>query len=74
MLESVATKPYDFEPVISSKNGKSVLMTTSLFEFLLNSINKDKGRLAATAQMYLAKGFFEMAKQNTYCAVRRSCV
>ena len=64
ILESVATKPYDFEPVISNKNGKSVLMTTSLFEFLLNSINKDKGRLAATAQMYLAKGFFEIAKQK----------
>ena len=64
ILESVATKPYDFEPVISNKNGKSVLVTTSLFEFLLNSINKDKGRLAATAQMYLAKGFFEIAKQK----------
>ncbi len=64
ILESVATKPYDFEPVISNKNGKSVLMTTSLFEFLLNNTNKDKGRLAATAQMYLAKGFFEIAKQK----------
>jgi hydrogenase maturation protein HypF len=64
ILESVATKPYDFEPVISNKNGKSVLMTTSLFEFLLNSINKDKGRLAATAQTYLAKGFSEIAKQK----------
>ena len=39
-------------------------MTTSLFEFLLNNIDKNKGRLAATAQMYLAKGFFEMAKQK----------
>ena len=64
ILESVATKPYDFEPVISNKNGKSVLMTTSLFDFLLNSTNEDKGRLAATAQMYLAKGFFEIAKQK----------
>jgi hydrogenase maturation protein HypF len=64
ILESVATKPYDFEPIISNKNGKSVLMTTPLFEFLLNNINKDKGRLAATAQMYLAKGFFEIAKQK----------
>jgi hydrogenase maturation protein HypF len=64
ILESVATKPYDFEPVISNKNGKSVLMTTLLFEFLLNNINTDKGRLAATAQMYLAKGFFEIAKQK----------
>ncbi len=64
ILESVATKPYDFEPVISNKNGKSVLLTTILFEFLLNNIHKDKGRLAATAQMYLAKGFFKMAKQK----------
>ena len=38
-------------------------MTTPLFEFLLESVDKDRGMLAATAQMYLAKGFFEVAKQ-----------
>ena len=64
ILESVATKPYDFEPVFSNKCGEKILLTTPLFEFLLDSIDKDKGRLAATAQMYLAKGFFEMAKQK----------
>lgn len=64
ILESFATKPYDFKPVISNKNGKSVLMTTPLFDFILNNIDKDKSRLAATAQMYLANGFYQIAKQK----------
>jgi len=64
VLESIATKPYDFGPVISNKNGKKILLTAHLFEFLLNNIDKDKGRLAATAQMYLAKGLFKIAKKD----------
>ena len=63
ILESVATKPYDFEPVFLSMDGRRILLTAPLFEFLLESIDKDRGMLAATAQMYLAKGFFEVAKQ-----------
>lgn len=64
ILESVATKPYDFEPVFLSMDGRRILLTAPLFEFLLESIDKDRGMLAATAQMYLAKGFFEIAKQT----------
>ncbi|UCH72228.1 MAG: carbamoyltransferase HypF [Thermoplasmatales archaeon] len=64
ILESIATKPLDFEPVFSNENGKIILMTTPLFEFLLNNIDKDKGKLAATTQMYLAKGLFEIAAKN----------
>jgi hydrogenase maturation factor HypF (carbamoyltransferase family) len=36
-------------------------MTTPLFDFLLQN-KGDKGKLAATAQMYIAKGLFEIAK------------
>ncbi len=60
ILESKATKPYDFEPVIKNR----ILMTTPLIEFIFNNINKDRGKLAATAQMYLAKGFFDIAKSR----------
>ncbi len=63
ILESVATKPLNFEPIILHKNGKKVLMTTHLFEFLLNNINREKGQLTATAQMYLASGLLAIAKQ-----------
>ena len=63
ILESKATKPYSFEPVFSKEKGKTILMTTPVFEYLLNNKGKDKGRLAATAQMYLAAGLFEIAKK-----------
>jgi len=64
ILESIATKPLELEPVISNKNGKKILSTAHLFEFLLNNIDKNKGSLAATAQMYLAKGLYEIAKKD----------
>jgi len=60
LLESVATEPYDLEPVIEKRKGKSVLMTTPLFEFMIGK--EDVGRLAATAQMYLAKGLLKIAQ------------
>ena len=64
ILESKATKPYNFEPVFSKEKNKTVLLTTPLFEYLLENIEKDKGRLAATAQMYLAEGLYDIAKQK----------
>lgn len=63
LLESVATNAPDFEPVLSKKDGKVILETTPLLEFLLDNLDrKRKGELAATAQMYLAKGLFMIAK------------
>jgi hydrogenase maturation protein HypF len=59
LLESNSTIPYELEPVIEG----NILMTTPLFQFLVENINKDKKRLAATVQMYLAKGFFTIASQ-----------
>jgi hydrogenase maturation protein HypF len=61
ILESIATTPLKFEPVFSQEQGKMILMTTPLFDFLLKN-KKEKGKLAATAQMYIAKGLYELAK------------
>jgi hydrogenase maturation protein HypF len=61
MLESIASKPMLMEPVLGVEDGKTILMTTPLFEFLLNNLDKDKGMLAATAQMYLAQGLYRIA-------------
>ena len=62
ILESKGTTPLEFEPIFSQQQGQTVLMTTPLFEYLLRN-KSDKGKLAATAQLYIAKGFFEMAKK-----------
>jgi len=62
ILESIATKPLDFEHIFNYHDRKKVLMTTPLFEFLLDNIEKEKGRLAATAQMYVAHGLLGIAK------------
>ncbi|MBN1860757.1 MAG: carbamoyltransferase HypF [Candidatus Thermoplasmatota archaeon] len=61
LLESSATTPLEFEPIFSKEQGRKILMTTPLFEFLLKN-KKDRGRLAATTQMYIAKGLFLIAK------------
>jgi len=63
ILESMATTPLDFEPVFSKESGKTILLTTPLFEYLLKNKN-EKGKLAATAQMYLAKGLVMIAKKS----------
>ncbi|MBW6451460.1 MAG: carbamoyltransferase HypF [DPANN group archaeon] len=62
LLESISTKPYDFEPIIKTYQNKQILMTTPLFEYLIKNIKKDKSRLAATVQLYLAKGLYTIAK------------
>jgi hydrogenase maturation protein HypF len=40
ILEGIATMPLEFEPVFSREHGKTILMTTPLFDFLLK--NKEK--------------------------------
>ncbi len=57
LLEANSSKPLKIEPVIKGNE----LMTTPLFEFLVENIKKDKKRLAATVQFYLAKGLHEIA-------------
>ena len=64
-LEKNATQPLKLEPVFAEKKGRNVLMTTPLFKFILKNIDKEeRGRLAATAQTYLARGMLEIAKER----------
>ncbi len=65
LLESLAgdAAPYNLKPVFERKNNMIILMTTPLFYFLLKNLKKDKRRLAATAQAYLSKGLFMIAKE-----------
>ncbi|MBN1502362.1 carbamoyltransferase HypF [Candidatus Woesearchaeota archaeon] len=62
ILESTATEPLELDPVLKRAKGKTILMTTPLVKFLIKNLHKDKGRLAATAQTYLARGMLEIAK------------
>jgi hydrogenase maturation protein HypF len=62
ILESKATTPLQFEPIFSKEQEETILMTTPLFEYLLRG-DQDKGKLAATTQLYIAKGLFEIAKK-----------
>ena len=57
LLEANSTRPYRLEPVIED----NVLMTTPLFNYLTDNKEKDRGRLAATVQAYLAEGLLEIA-------------
>jgi len=61
-LEKAATEPYELKPKIN--NG--ILNTTHLFQYLAENIKKDRGRLAATAQMYIAQGLLEIAKTQNH--------
>jgi len=58
-LEKFATEPYELEPVIEN----NILSTTALFKFIIDNMDKDKRRLAATAQMYIAQGIHKIAAQ-----------
>ncbi|KKP84511.1 MAG: (NiFe) hydrogenase maturation protein HypF [Candidatus Moranbacteria bacterium GW2011_GWF2_35_54] len=40
------------------------LNTTYLFKYLINNLHKDKKRLAATAQLYIAKGLHEIIQKH----------
>ncbi len=43
---------------------RGILQITLLFEYLIKNIHKDKRRLAATAQKYIAEGLFEIIKNH----------
>jgi hydrogenase maturation protein HypF len=66
LLESVAISPIFLKPKIieTSDKGRKILSTSHLFSFLLENKDMPKEHLAATAQMYLAQGLFEMAKEK----------
>ena len=80
LLEKNSTKPCsDLKPkiIFNEKEKMYVLQTTPLFKYLLKNIKKDKnlpadeaGRLATTAQLYIANGFYEIIKLS--CRPERS--
>jgi len=59
LLEANSTTHYEIEPIIEG----NILMTTPLFRYLVNNFGKDKKMLAATVQMYLARGLYEIASK-----------
>lgn len=65
-LEKNSTRPYQLKPkiVYDSDRGSYVILTAPLFEFLFKNFDRDKKRLAATAQLYLAQGLYEIAKKH----------
>lgn len=66
LLEENSTSPFEVEvKIIYDQVEKiNVVKTTPLFQYLIKNINKDKKKLAATAQLYLAKGLFEVVKDE----------
>jgi len=60
MLEAYSGKPYSFKPVFEG----NVLLTTPLFEYLVRNNYRDKKRLAATVQYYLAEGLYAIAEKT----------
>lgn len=81
-LEKNSTAPYnDLDLRFSAAGGKVhssriILDTTYLFEYLIKNIHRDKRRLAATAQQYIAAGFYEIIKKNYKSLIvnRKSCI
>lgn len=63
-LEKGSSEPYGIEPEIKKFNGIFEFQTTSLFKYLIKNLDKDKKRLAGTAQMYLAKGLWEICRKK----------
>lgn len=57
-LEKFASKEYlVLEPLIKN----NILSTTHLFRFLVDNLDEDKRKLAATAQVYIAAGLYRIA-------------
>jgi hydrogenase maturation protein HypF len=59
-LEKNSTQPYKITPKIKIQNSKIILLTTPLFQYLIENFEKNKNRLAATSQLYIAKGFYQI--------------
>ena len=69
ILEKNSTRPFtDLKPrIIKNKNGKHVLDTNYLFNYVINYLHKkNRERLAATAQLYIAQGLYEIIKKQNH--------
>lgn len=51
---------------IQNSDPQFILQTAPLFKYLVKNINKNHSRLAATAQLYLGEGLFEILKAKSY--------
>jgi len=60
LLEKNSSIPYSLKPIIKN----NILLTTPLFQYLIKNINKDKKRLAATAQKYIAEGLSKIVDKK----------
>ncbi|HAT74072.1 MAG: Hydrogenase expression/formation regulatory protein [Candidatus Moranbacteria bacterium GW2011_GWF2_36_839] len=82
LLEKNSTLPYsDLKPKITISEDKYILDTTHLFNYVISAIggsasggkypsSLDKHRIAATAQLYIANGFYKIIKLS--CRPERS--
>ena len=64
LLDAYASEPYELAPVIHD----GILMTTPLIAYLVKNLDKDRARLGATAQHYIAEGLFAIA-QNAHMPI-----
>ncbi|MBU3924708.1 hypothetical protein KJ854_02115 [Patescibacteria group bacterium] len=63
LLEANSTVPYnDLNLRFKIYDLRIILNTAHLFKYLIKNIHKDKRRLAATAQLYIAKGLYEITR------------
>jgi hydrogenase maturation protein HypF len=60
LLEKNSSDFYKILPKVKKTEDGYQLLTTSLFEYLIKNLGKDKQRLAATAQIYIAKGLYQI--------------
>ncbi len=58
--EQIKNSKLEFDSKFEIRNSKFILNTTFLFEYLIKNLHKDKSRLAATAQLYIAQGLHEI--------------
>ena len=59
LLEKNSHKPYlGLKPKITNYE----LLTTPLFEYLIKNLHRDKKRLAAAAQLYIAQGLYKICQ------------
>lgn len=54
--------PYKIKPKLKKEGSKMILLTTPLFQYLVKNLKKDKGKLATTAQFYIAQGLWEIVR------------
>ncbi len=72
-IEKFSTEEVRPREVIFHKNenlnidSRFLLNTSHLFEYLIKNLHRDKHRIAATAQLYIAQGLHEIIKRHKIC-------